>query len=204
MKKVLFFALAAAAITFTGCKNEPAAPAPEEEAPEVEVISVDSLSAAIEAGDTTAIGNLFTEVQSKIEELKAIDPSKAQEYLATVQAFLKENAEKIKGVVGTGTVASLIDTVTNLPEIEIPNVGEAAAEAVEGVKEDISNAVDEKVDAAKDAVNEKVDAAKEKVDAAKDAVDEKVEAAKEAADAAKGAADAAKGAADAAGKLLKR
>ena len=96
MKKVLFIALAAAAMTFTACTDKPATPvepAPADSA-QVEVISVDSLNAVIETGDTTAIGNLFTQVQAKIEELKNVDPAKAKEYLATVQAFLKENAEE--------------------------------------------------------------------------------------------------------------
>ena len=81
MKKVLFIALAAAAMTFTACTDKPATPvepAPADSA-QVEVISVDSLNAVIEAGDTTAIGNLFTQVQAKIEELKNVDPAKAKE-----------------------------------------------------------------------------------------------------------------------------
>lgn len=194
MKKVLFIALAAAAVTFTGCKNEPATP-PVEDQPEVEVISVDSLNAVIEAGDTTAIGNIFTEVQKKIEEIKAIDPAKAQEYLATVQAFLKENAEKIKNLVGeTGAVASLVSTVANLPQIEVPDVAGAAAEAVEDAKDAVQDAAANAVDEAKATVDEAAAKAAEKVNDAKEAVEN---AANNAVDEAKGkAADALNNAAD--------
>jgi hypothetical protein len=200
MKKVLFIALAAAAITFTGCTNKPATTEPEPtDSAQVEVIPVDSLQAVIEAGDTTAIGNLFTQVQSKIEELKNIDPAKAKEYLATVQTFLKENAEKIKGVVGTGAVAGLIDTVTNLPEIELPNVGEAAAEAVEEAKDAVEGAKDAAVDAAAEKVNEAAAKVEEKVDAAKQKVEDAANKAVE-----DGKAAVKDAAADAANKLLKK
>ncbi len=201
MKKVLFIALAAAAMTFTACTDKPATPvepAPADSA-QVEVISVDSLNAVIETGDTTAIGNLFTQVQAKIEELKNVDPAKAKEYLATVQAFLKENAEKIKGVVGTGAVAGLIDTVTNLPEIELPNVTDAAAEAVDGAKETVEGAANAAVDAANEKVNEAAAKVDEKVEAGKKAVEDAANKAVE--DGKAAAADAVNKAAD---KLLKK
>ena len=202
MKKVLFIALAAAAMTFTACTDKPATPvepAPADSA-QVEVISVDSLNAVIETGDTTAIGNLFTQVQAKIEELKNVDPAKAKEYLATVQAFLKENAEKIKDKVGTtGAVAGLIDTVTNLPEIELPNVTDAAAEAVDGAKEAVEGTANAAVDAANEKVNEAAAKVDEKVEAGKKAVEDAANKAVE--DGKAAAADAVNKAAD---KLLKK
>ena len=188
MKKFFLLAMAAVAMTFTACKNEPAAPAPtdEPEAPEVVEITTDSIAKVIEAGDSTQLGNLLTTIQEQIETLKGTDVAKAKTYLETVQTFLKENADKIKAVVGTGTIASLVDAVNNLPAIEVPDVAGAAADAVEGA-----------ADAAQDAAQGAVDAAQGAADAAQGAADAAQDAAQGAVDAAKGAAaDAVQGAAD--------
>ena len=184
MKKFLFIAVAAAAVTFTSCTNEKAPVPTEPEAPEVELVSEDALASFIEAADTTAISNFLTEAQAKIEELKNTDPVKAKEYLAKIQALLKENADKIKAFVGTGAVASVIDAVNSLPEIEVPDVADAAAEAVDDAKEAVEGAAD----AAKDAAADAVDNAKEAVEDAKDAAaDKAAEAVDKAADKIKGA-----------------
>ena len=188
MKKFFLLAMAAVAMTFTACKNEPAAPAPtdEPEAPEVVEITTDSIAKVIEAGDSTQLGNLLTTIQEQIETLKGTDVAKAKTYLETVQTFLKENADKIKAVVGTGTIASLVDAVNNLPAIEVPDVAGAAADAVEGA-----------ADAAQDAAQGAVDAAQGAADAVQGAADAAQDAAQGAVDAAKGAAaDAVQGAAD--------
>ena len=93
MKKIFFVAIAAVALVFTGCKNETPAPVVDEEpvAEEVNEFTVDSLATLInaETPDTAAISSFMTGVQSQIESLKSIDPTKAQEYLAQVQQFLK-------------------------------------------------------------------------------------------------------------------
>lgn len=181
MKKFFFIAMAAVAMTFTACTDKPApAPEPEPE-PEVEFVAVDSIASVIEAADSTQLSTLLTDAQAKIEEMTKIDPAKAKEYLAALQNLLKENAEKIKAFAGTGAVASVIDAVTNLPEIEVPDVADAAAEAVEGAVEGAQEAATEAVDGAKEAVG---DAAA----AAQDAVEGAVE---DAQDAAAGAVDAA-------------
>ena len=183
MKKFFLLAMAAVAMTFTACKNEPAAPAPtdEPEAPEVVEITTDSIAKVIEAGDSTQLGNLLTTIQEQIETLKGTDVAKAKTYLETVQTFLKENADKIKAVVGTGTIASLVDAVNNLPAIEVPEVAGAAADAVEGAAQDAAQGAADAVQGAADAAQ---DAAQGAVDAAKGA----------AADAVQGAADKVKGA----------
>ena len=188
MKKLFFVAMAAVAMTFTACKKE-AAPAPvEEEAPEVELVSTDSIAAVIEAADSTQLGALLTEAQAKIEELTNIDPAKAKEYLAAIQTLLKENADKIKAFAGTGAVASVIDAVSNLPEIEVPDVADAAKEAVENAVEDVKDAAAEKVEDAKEAVSDAADAVVDKANEVKDAAaDKAAEAADKAADAVKGA-----------------
>ena len=199
MKKFLFIAVAAAAVTFTSCTNEKA-PVPTEPEPEaVELVSEDSLASFIEAADTTAISNFLTEAQAKIEELKNTDPVKAKEYLAKIQALLKENADKIKAFVGTGAVASVIDAVNSLPEIEVPDVTDAAAEAVDGAKEAVEGTANAAVDAANEKVNEAAAKVDEKVEAGKKAVEDAANKAVE--DGKAAAADAVNKAAD---KLLKK
>ncbi len=189
MKKLFFVAMAAVAMTFTACNDKPApAPAPEEEAPEVEVVSTDSIAAVIEAADSTQLSALLTEAQSKIDELKNIDPAKAKEYLAAIQNLLKENAEKIKAFAGTGAVATLVDAVTNLPEIEVPDVAAAAEEAVENAGDAVKDAADGAVENAKDAAADAAQAATDKVEEVKDAAaDKAAEAVDNAADKLKGA-----------------
>ena len=196
MKKLFFVALAVVAMTFTACKNEAPAPAPaEEEAPEIELVSTDSIAAVIEAADSSQLSTLLTEAQAKIEELTKIDPAKAKDYLAAIQNLLKENADKIKAFAGTGAVASVIDAVNNLPAIEVPDVADAAKEAVEGAVEDVKDAAEavqdaaaEKVEDAKAAVNDAANAAVDKANEVKDAAaDKAAEAVDNAADKVKGA-----------------
>ena len=188
MKKLFFVAMAAVAMTFGSCTDNKPAPVVEPEQEEIEMISTDSLATVLEAADSTQLGALLQTVQEQIESLKNIDPAKAKEYLANVQAFLKENAEKIKAFVGTGTVAALVDQVTNLPEIEVPDVVDAAKEAVEGAAEDVADAAADAVDGAKEAVTDKVEEVK---DAAADKVEDVKDAAANAVD---NAADKLKGA----------
>lgn len=189
MKKLFFMAVAAVAITFASCDTTPKAPAePEPETPEIELVSTDSIASIIESQDSTLLSTLLTEAQTKIEELKAIDPAKAKEYLAQLQTLLKDNAEKIKAFAGTGAVASVIDAVNNLPEIEVPDVVDAAGEAVKDAADNAKEAVGEAVDNAKEAVSEKAEEVK---DAAVEAKDAAVDAAAGAVDAA---ADKVKGA----------
>ena len=189
MKKLFFVAMAAVAMTFTACQDKPApAPAPEEETPEVELVSTDSIAAVIEAADSTQLSTLLTEAQSKIEELKNIDPAKAKEYLAAIQNLLKENAEKIKAFAGTGAVATLVDAVNNLPAIEVPDVAAAAEEAVENAGDAVKDAADGAVEDVKEATGDAAQAAADKVEEVKDAAaDKAAEAVDNAADKLKGA-----------------
>ncbi|MBR7066622.1 MAG: hypothetical protein IKI36_08035 [Prevotella sp.] len=189
MKKLFFVAMAAVAMTFTACQDKPApAPAPEEETPEVELVSTDSIAAVIEAADSTQLSTLLTEAQSKIEELKNIDPAKAKEYLAAIQNLLKENAEKIKAFAGTGAVATLVDAVNNLPAIEVPDVAAAAEEAVENAGDAVKDAAEGAVEDVKEATGDAAQAAADKVEEVKDAAaDKAAEAVDNAADKLKGA-----------------
>ncbi|MBO4819842.1 MAG: hypothetical protein J5548_00040 [Prevotella sp.] len=198
MKKFLFIAMAAVAVTFTSCKNDPApqpTPGEGEEVETVELVPADSLKSFIEAADTAKISNFLTEAKTKIEELTKTDPAKAKEYLAAIQGLLKENADKIKAFVGTGIVANLVDEVSKLPEITVPdvvedakdaveNAAEGAKDVVEGAKDKVEGAVEDVKEAAGDAAQKVEDKAAE----VKDKAAEKVaEGADKAADAIKGA-----------------
>ena len=193
MKKFFLLAMAAVAMTFTACKNEPAAPAQPEEpqAEEVVLIETDSIAKVIEAADSTQLSSLLTTVQEQIESLKNTDPAKAKEYLATIQNFLKENADKVKAFVGdNAAVNAAVSALTAVSAEEVVNnfmssVGDAANNAVEGAKDAVEGAVDN----AKDAANKAVEDAKAAtVDKANEAVNDAKEKAGKAVDDAAAAA----------------
>ena len=181
MKKYLFIAMAAVAMTFTSCKNEPAtttAPGEGEEKEEnVEAeytAPIDSLDAAFAANDANKFQELLTQAQAKIEEFKESNPAKANEILAAVQKFLKDKGDAIKGFVGTNTALStLIDNVNKLPEIKVPDVVEDVKEGVKDAANDIKEGAEDLKDKAAEKVEDVKDAAG---DAAKD-VKEKAEGA---------------------------
>ena len=92
--------------------------------------------------------------------------------MAKVQTFLKENADKVKAVIGENAVAAAaLSAVTEIePESVVSGllqqVGDAATdakdaavEAVEGAAQDAADAAQQKVDEAKDAAQEKANEA---------------------------------------------
>ena len=205
MKKVFMMALAAAAITLSSCGNKTNGPNESEIVDSTEVALNEANTAAdeviaqltqnIDAKDASALQNALEAVKAKVSEFLTKNPEIAKEYLAKVQNFLKENTDKIKAVVGTGTIASLVDAVNNLPAIEVPDVAGAAADAVEGAADAAQDAAQGAVDAAQDAAQGAADAVQGAADAAQDAAQGAVDAAKgAAADAVQGAADKVKGA----------
>ncbi|MBR6981440.1 MAG: hypothetical protein IKH88_16620 [Prevotella sp.] len=179
MKKLLFIAMAAVAVTFTSCKNDTPAPTTGGEGEDttatvVEYSPADSLKAAFEANDSSAFNKFLSEAQNKINELKETDPATAKKYLEAVQTFLKEKGDAIKTFVGTNTaLATLIDNVNKLPEITVPDVVEGVKDAAENVKEDLKEGAEDLKEGAenlKDQATEKAEDVKNAVgDAAKDA-----------------------------------
>ena len=211
MKKIFLMAVAAAAFVFTSCGNNKAQAPVEEAVDSTEVALEEANTAADEviatltdATDANAIQTALETIKTKVTEFLAKNPEIAKEYLAKVQGFLKENADKIKAVVGgNAAVAGLIDTVNAIPSESVDalmgagdalkNLGIDAAslagKAVEGATDAVEGAADAAVDAAKDAKDAAVDKAKDVKDAAVD----KAKDAKDAAGAAiDNAADAAK------------
>lgn len=207
MKKVFFMALAAVGLMFVSCTNKPAQ-APVEEAIDSTEVALQEANAAAdeviaqlsEATDATGIQSALEAVKAKVAEFIAKNPEIAKEYLAKVQGFLKDNADKIKGLVaGNAAVAGLLDTVTGIPSESVDALLNAG-DALKGLGIDAASLAGKAVDAAGDAVEGAKDAA---VDAAKDAKDAVVDKANDAVDAAKDkAGEAVDKAADGAKKAL--
>ena len=171
MKKVLFAVMAMMAIGFASCGNKTQASA--EASDSAAVINVEDESAAMinalteqmEAKDANKFQEALAAIQEKIKALIASNPEAAKNLVDQVQAFLKENAEKIKDAAVTAAVASLTEAPAESIINSLTSIGESAQEA--------ANA---QVDAAKDAANQAVEDTKA---AADKAVEDSKAAAKE-------------------------
>ena len=182
----MFMVMCACAIGFTSCGNKAQqAPADEvvasDEAIDVEAAigeATAQLTEQIEANDAGKLQQALEAVQAKIAEILKANPDAAKEYVAKVQDFLKENADKIKAVAGeNAAVQAAVSTLTSAPAETIVS---GLLQAVDGVKA----AGEDAVDAAQDAVDGVVDAGKDKLkevnedlkDAAKEKVNEGIDA----------------------------
>lgn len=137
MKKTIFMAIAAMAITFAGCGNKTAAP--------VGTADSDSIIAFSEESQTTS-DYLTTELQKALKAnnsertiaslatLQAIyknlvDNGKLNEalsYGAAIKNFINENAEAIKKVAsGNTTIANLVEGIKKLPTTATTTTEEA-------------------------------------------------------------------------------
>ena len=215
MKKIFLMAVAAAALTFASCGQKQQAPVdPNAEAIDsVAVLTEEANTAAdevisqlgsnLEAKDVSAFQTALEAVKAKVADFLAKNPEIAKEYISKVQNFLKENADKIKAVVGTNAaVTALVDGIANLPSESVEKLT-GATEALKALGIDagslVKNAAADAVEGAADAVENVKDAAKETVENAKDAVVDKAnEAVQDAKDKAgeavdKGAAAVKKG-----------
>lgn len=177
MKKIVFAVMALMAIGFTSCGNktqqaEAVADSTEVAAPSAEA-ALSALSEQLNSGDASAFQTALQAVQ---EQIKNLDPEVAKEYVAKVQSFLKENADKIKEVAGDN--AAITTAVNALTDVEPAQVVEGIQSALSNAGDAAANAAAEKVDDAKEAAQKKADEAKQ---AAKDKANEKVNEAKDAA-----------------------
>ena len=178
MKKILLAVMAVAAIGFTSCGNKTqqgeatdstavAVNTADEEADGAIAMLSAMLSANLEANDASKFQEALEAVKAKIAEFIKSDPEAAKQYVARIQGFLKENADKIKSVVGDN--AAVAAAVSSIADIE-------PAKIVDGVLEKVGDAATDAKDAAVDAANQKVDEAKQ---AATDKANEVKDAAKE-------------------------
>jgi hypothetical protein len=132
------------------------------------------LSANLEANDASKFQQALDAVKEKIAEFIKSDPEAAKQYVAKVQGFLKENADKIKSAVGeNATVAAAVAAITEVePDAVVSGLLEKVGDAATDAKDAAVDAANEKIDEAKkateDKANEVKDAAKKK---ANDAID---------------------------------
>lgn len=188
MKKILFTVMAVAAIGLSSCGNKAqqaeavatdsvaVATAAADEAAEA---TVSELSSQLEAGDVNKFQQALETVKVKVAELIQQNPEIAKQYVAKVQDFLKENADKIKGLVGdNATVAAAVSAITDADPANMVNgllqsVGDAATEAKDAAVDAANQKAEEAKQAAQDKANEMKDAAKQKASDAVDAAADK-------------------------------
>lgn len=188
MKKILFTVMAVAAIGLTSCGNKAqqaeavatdsvaVATAAADEAAEA---TVSELSSQLEAGDVNKFQQALETVKVKVAELIKQNPEIAKQYVAKVQDFLKENADKIKGLVGdNATVAAAVSAITDADPANMVNgllqsVGDAATEAKDAAVDAANQKAEEAKQAAQDKADEMKDAAKQKASDAVDAAADK-------------------------------
>ena len=188
MKKILFTVMAVAAIGLTSCGNKAqqaeavatdsvaVATAAADEAAEA---TVSELSSQLEAGDVNKFQQALETVKVKVAELIKQNPEIAKQYVAKVQDFLKENADKIKGLVGdNAAVAAAVSAITDADPANMVNgllqsVGDAATEAKDAAVDAANQKAEEAKQAAQDKANEMKDAAKQKASNAVDAAADK-------------------------------
>ena len=185
MKKILLAVMAVAAIGFTSCGNK-TQQADAETAAVDSVAIVDSiaqgaaqetihaLSADLEANDVSKLQATLESIKVKIAEIVKNNPEVAKEYVVKVQTFLKENADKVKALVGdNAAVAAALSAVTDIEPASVVNglleqVGDAATEAKDAAVDAANQKVEEAKQAAADKANEAKEAAKEKANEAID------------------------------------
>ena len=165
MKKMVLAVMAVAAIGLTSCGNKTQQAEAVDSVAIVDSLAgeaaqgvIDQLGAQLQAGDAGKLQEIVTAAKEKIAEL------------------LKENADKVKEVVGdNAAVAAAVTALTDIdPESVITGV-------LEKVGETATEAKDAAVDAATGAKDAAVDAANKQVEAGKAAIEQKANEVKDAA-----------------------
>lgn len=175
MKKTILAVMAVAAIGFTAsCGNKTQQGEAVDSVAIVDSIAtgaaqetIDALSTSIESGDASKLQATLESVKASVAKLLKENPEVAKEYVAKVQSFLKENADKVKAAVNAIT------------EIEPEAVVGGLLEKVDDAATEAKDAAEQKVEEAKDAAKQKVEetkaAAKQK---ASDAIEDAAASAK--------------------------
>lgn len=210
MKKIIFAVMAFVAIGFmASCGNKTqqgeaidSVALADSLATEAAQADIDAISGLLDSGDANKLGEALATVKEKIATLIKENPEVAKEYVAKVQDFLKENADKVKSVVGDNAVVQA--AVSAITEAEPSSIVSGLLEQVDNAKDAATGAAESVKDAAVDAANEKVEEAKaavtDKANEAKETAQQKVEDTKAAAK--QKASDAVDNAAAAAKKKL--
>ena len=182
MKKILFMALAAFAITVVSCTggktdkgdgvdstlNDTVSMAEEDATAAAEEV-ISTLSSNIEAKDASALQATLEVVKARVAEFIATNPELAKEYLAKVQTYLKDNAEQINALAGGNeAVATLVQGLTNIP-VETVEQLTGATDALKAIGIDTQAAVGDAAAAGAAAVDGAINDAKGAVNDAKEA-----------------------------------
>ena len=199
MKKIIFAVMAVVAIGFSACGNKTqqgeavdSVALIDSMATEFANEDINTISGLLEAGDVAKLQETLANVKQKIATLIRENPELAKEYVEKVQGFLKENADKVKAVVGDSEAAvAAVAAVTEVdPDAVVKGLLEQVGDAATEVKDAAVDAANQKVEEAKDAANQKVEetkaAAEQKIE------DQKNAAKKKASDAIDNAAAATK------------
>ena len=108
MKKIIFAVMAIAAIGFTSCGNK----TQQAEAVDTVVVedtlsqaTVDQIAEVLEVKDATVLQEVLVNVKNQAANLILDNPEEAKAYIAAVQTYLKENAEKVEAVIGDNEAA---------------------------------------------------------------------------------------------------
>lgn len=174
MKKILLAVVAVVAIGFTSCGNKTEQGKPVDSVALVDSLAeeaisetISALNSHIEAGDAEKLQETLESVKVVVEKMVKENPEMAKACIIKLQEYLKENAEKVKSVVGDNKAAqSAIDALISVDAQDglAGLIGEMSNEA-EQAKEDVENAAQEaaqeQVDEAKAAAQKKVDETKE-------------------------------------------
>lgn len=195
MKKILFAVMAVVAIGFTSCGNKTEQGKPVDSVALVDSLAegaiqetISALDSHIKAGDAEKLQETLESVKVVVEDLVKENPELAKACVTKLQEYLKENADKVKSVVGENkTAQAAIDALISVD----------AQDGLAGLIGEMSNEAEQTKEAAEKAAQE---AAQKQVDDAKAAAQKQVDDAK--ADAKKKAGEAIDNAAKDAKKSL--
>ena len=182
MKKVFLMAMAAIAFIFAGCGDKKTTPTDNQADTTIVMdesadATADSLTSELDTqlsqNNTDAVQATLTSLQNKYAELVAsgrLDTAKA--YVAKIQQFLNDNAEKIKAAaVNNPSIAALVSGIQNLP-----TTAEATAEQAEKA---VKNNAKDMMKKAEHETNKAIDKAKQETTKATDNANAKMNEAKD-------------------------
>ena len=191
MKKLFILAIAAVAMTFASCGNKAANAGGEDstavdsteavaqQAQEAADGAISNLTEILKGKDANALKDAIESIKAKAGEFLAQNPDLAKEYLTKVQNFLKENADKVKALVGDNAavgaaVSALTETSADdvISGLSAAHAANKAAEAVKNAPEAAKDAANKAVEDAKAKANEK---AQEAVNDAKDKANKQID-----------------------------
>jgi len=156
MKKIVLFAAAIAAISFTSCGNKTNANQSTGDSDSITVVDTASVAQAIDALADPSLKSAAQQLTSELtKNLESNDPNtltstlaalqlkyqelvnsgkleEAKKYGAAIKTFIKDNQEKIKQLTnGNATVNTLVNGIINLPTSAEATIDQAKA-AVSG------------------------------------------------------------------------